>query len=109
MGSIFDDGIVSLLAEETDLQVSGMTFTTEATFLQDVSQARPDVILLDEGRPLDSQRILELLRAIPTLATLQVIVARPDDNTIDVYEKRSLVLTQRDDLLALIRGSDDRS
>ena len=104
-GTLLDDGVESLLGQETDLQVSGISYADGATFLEDVSQARPDVILLNENGPLDSARIFELLNGLPGLASLRLIIVRPDDNTIDMYEKKQVVATHIDDLLHLIRGN----
>src|SRR3972149_5039421 len=89
-GSLLDEGVASLLAQESDLHVSGIAYANDTAFLQDISDARPDVILLNEAGPLDSVRILELLKSIPTLASLRVIVVRLDDNVIDMYEKQSV-------------------
>ena len=108
--SLLDEGIKKLLAHEPDLEVSSIAYTDEATFLQDVSQAHPDVILLNEASPLDSARIFALLKniEIPIPATLRVIVVRADDNAIDVYQKQHVIATRRDDLFTFIRGGDAR-
>ena len=105
-GSLLDEGVESLLVHETDLQVSGISYADDDTFLHDVSDARPDVILLNEAGPLDSARIFELLKNLPGLATLRIIVVRPDDNTIDLYERQRVEAIQSNDLLALIRRGD---
>ena len=107
-GSLLDEGVESLLIRETDMQVSGISYADDATFLQDVTHARPDVILLNEDGPLDSARIFELLRDLPGLASLRVIIVRPDDNAIDLYERKQVIATQSDDLLALIRRGERR-
>ena len=104
-GTLLDEGVESLLSQETDLQVSGICYADDVSFLEDVSQARPDVILLNEDGPLDSVRIFELLNSLPGLASLRLIIVRPDDNTIDMYEKKQVVATHSDDLLHLIRGN----
>ena len=104
IGSLLEEGVERLLAAEADLQVSDMTFTEEATFVQDVLRKRPDVILFHEAGPLTEDRIFELLRAIPTTETLRVIILRSSDNAIDLYEKRRVSPTQNSDLLALVQG-----
>ena len=106
-GSLLDEGVESLLLQEADLQVTGITYSDEIAFLQDVSHARPGAILLNEAGPLDSVRIFELLKDLPALATLRVIIIRPDDNTIDVYEKRRIIVARSGDLLALIRSGEN--
>jgi hypothetical protein len=102
-GSLLEEGVGSLLKQELDLHVSDVVYRDDSTFLQDVADARPDTILLNAEGPLDSRRILELLANVPTLAALRVIVVRPDDNTIDIYERQRIIATRSADLLALIR------
>lgn len=114
-GSFFEQGVASLLSFGTDLHVSGVTYTDDDSFLEDVAENRPDVILLNEAGPLNSARILELLSAT-RLASLRVIVVRPDSNAIDVYERPSLIAatmvyerqriiaTTSDDLIELVIG-----
>ena len=102
-GSLLEEGMGSLLKRADDLQVSDIAYTDDTTFLQDLSDIRPDVILLNETGALDSVRILELLKGLPTLATLRVIVVRSDDNMIDVYERRRVATTQSADLIATVR------
>lgn len=107
-GLLLDEGVERLLKRERDLQVSGIAYADDASFLQDVSALRPDVILLNAEGPLDSMRILELLSGLPSLVSLRLIVVRPDDNQIDVYEKKRVIVASRDDLLNLIRQDEDR-
>jgi DNA-binding NarL/FixJ family response regulator len=106
-GLLLDEGVESLLGQELDLQVSGITYADDASFLDDVSTLRPDVILLNEAGPLDSLRILELLENIPTLASLRVVTVRRDDNTIDMYERKRVVATHSSDFFDLIRSGND--
>lgn len=106
-GSLLDEGVERLLRSRESIQVSGIVYSDDTSFLQDVSDMRPDVILLNEAGPLDSLRILELLKNIPTLASLRVVTVRTEDNTIDLYERRRVVATHSNDLLDLIRSGDD--
>lgn len=106
-GSLLDEGVERLLRSRESIQVSGIVYSDDTSFLQDVSDMRPDVILLNEAGPLDSLRILELLKNIPTLASLRVVKVRTEDNTIDLYERRRVVATHSNDLLDLIRSGDD--
>jgi DNA-binding NarL/FixJ family response regulator len=106
-GSLLEEGMEALLSREPDMQVIGIPFASETSFLQDVADMRPDVILMNEAGPLTSQRILELLKNLPTLAALRVITVRPQDNTIDLYERQRVVVTEVDDLLSLIRSEEN--
>ena len=106
-GSMFEEGVETLLLREPDLQVIGAPFAGEAAFLEDVSDLRPDVILMSESGPLSSERILELLKDLPMLASLRVIMLRSDDDTLHVYEHRRVDAAQVDDLLDLIRSEEN--
>jgi hypothetical protein len=107
--SILDEAVATLLRRESDVQVSDVAYADDTTFLQDISRIRPDVILLNADGPLDSVRILDLLKDLPSLASLRVIVVRPEDNLIDMVEMKRVVATQSDDLLGLIRRDEDRA
>ena len=104
-GSLQDEGVESLLRQEIDLQVSGITPTDETTLLGDIERVRPDVILLNEVEPSDATRIFALLQGTPAV---RMFVVRLNTNTIDVYQKQQIRDVQSNDLLALIRGGEDR-
>lgn len=106
-GSVLDGGIKSLLMRESELQVTVTPFSPTA-FLNEAAPMYPDVIVLSEAIPLDWTRNCKLLRGISPRETLRVIVARPDDNVLDVYDKQCLELTCNDDLVTFItRGIVD--
>ena len=103
--SLFEEGVTKLLAEEPNLQVSSITYIDDITLLQEISHAQPDMVVLNEARLLDSVRTVELLmKILEDLTNSQVIVIRPDSNTIDIYEKREITAYEGADLLALIRN-----
>ncbi len=102
IGSLLEEGVKRLLAQEQDVQVWDVTYANEDTFVQDVLRTRPDVILFHEAGALDSGRIFDLLRAIPTLETLRVIILRSSSAAMDLYEKRTVNATDSRGLLALV-------
>ena len=102
-GSLLDEAMKALLTHETGLTVSGVTYADETTFLNDVSQMCPDVIVMNDAGPLDAAQLCRLLDHIPAREALWVIVVRSDDNMIDLYKKQSVVTSQSHDLLALIQ------
>jgi chemotaxis response regulator CheB len=106
-GSMMEEGVENLLLHEPDLQVIGAPFEGETAFLEDVAALRPDVILMNESGPLTSERILELLKTLPMLASLRVIMFRPEDDTLHVYEHRRVDDAAINDLLNLIRRDED--
>ncbi len=109
--SIFEEGIAHLLKFSTDLQVSGAKYTNDGMFLEDIIQAQPDVILLNESGTLDPAHIFDILFSVPPLAGRRVIIVRLTNNLIDVYDfpyrrnlrrlpkRRQFIVTKREDLL----------
>jgi len=106
--SLLDHGIESVLLRQPDVRLSSVSYTGDPAFLRDLVRIRPDMILLNEAGPVNAARLFDLLANVPDLATLRVIVVRPDGNTIDLYEKRSIVATQSSDLLSLIQPAENR-
>ena len=101
-GSLLEQGVQSLLAKEPEVQVWEVKYTDDVAFVLDVLQTRPDVILFHETGALDSDRIFDLLRAVPTLETLRVIILRSSNSDIDLYEKRRVTATGGRHLLNLV-------
>ena len=106
IGSLLEEGVESLLAQEQDVLVWNVNYADEGTFVQDVLSTRPDVIVFHEAGALDSDRIFDLLRAIPTLETLRVIILRSSSPAMDLYEKRTVNATDSRGLLALVLSTD---
>lgn len=107
-GSLLEQGVQSLLAQEPEVQVWEVKYTDEVAFLLDVLQTRPDVILFHETGALDSDRIFDLLRAVPTLETFRVIILRSTNAAIDLYEKRRVAAVSGQHLVDLVL-SDGRT
>ena len=97
------EGIESLLMREPGLQVATVSYVDPATFLKDVATGVPDVIVLSESSSLDRNRTSQLLQEISPQQTLRVIVIRPEDDILEVYDKQCLKATHNDDLISLIR------
>jgi DNA-binding NarL/FixJ family response regulator len=98
-GSLLDEGVKNLLRRKTALNVSGVTYTDEATLLKDISQLSPDVIVLNEVDPSQAARLFALLTGAPAV---RVIVTRLSDNAVKVYDKQEVRLTASADLVSLI-------
>jgi len=101
-GSVLDEGIRGLLMREPELQVATATYAESVTLLQDAARISLDVIVISEAGPPDWGQISELLRSVSPQESLRVIVARPDDNVLEVYDKQFLEVTSNDDLITLI-------
>jgi len=101
-GTLLGAGLVSMLAEDEALQVESITYVDMTTLLHALEDRRPDVIVLTEESPLDVTRLLDLLSVIQTKDWLRVMYIRHDDNTIDLYDKRQVMISQSQDVFNLI-------
>ncbi len=114
--SIFEEGVANLLKDGADFQVSSAKYTDDPTFLDEISQNRPDVIVLNESTPKNTVRIIKLLFSIPALANLRVVIIRLSDNVVDVYEmpkqavagkehnRKQFNVTRGESLVKVVRG-----
>ncbi len=69
---------------------------------EEISELKPDVILLGEAMPLAAKDTLaHLLMCFPEL---HVIVVSEDTNWLHVFHKKDLLLTHQSDLLDIVYG-----
>lgn len=108
-GSLFDEGIKSLLRRERDLEVTSVSYTDDSAFSQEVLLKQPEVVILFEGGSLGVSRVFELIKEIPHLVAMRVITILSDSSTIEMYEKQQISASRSDTLLALIRHSRQNS
>jgi hypothetical protein len=101
-GSVLDEAIKGLLMREPEFQVATATYADSVTLFRSAARVSLDVIVISEAGPRDWDHISELLRSVSPQDTLRVIVARPDDNVVEVYDKQCLEVTRNDDLITLI-------
>lgn len=68
----------------------------------EISELKPDVVLLGEATPLAAKDTLaHLLMCFPEL---HVIVVSEDTNWLHVFHKKDLLLTRQSDLLDIVYG-----
>jgi hypothetical protein len=97
-GTVFGAGLVSMLAEDEALEVERIAYVDMSTLLRALEDRRPDVIVLTEESPLDATRLLDLLSVIHPEERLRIIQIHHDDNTIDLYDKRQVMISQSQDV-----------
>jgi DNA-binding NarL/FixJ family response regulator len=102
--SLLYEGISSLLANETDFQVSTMNYSEPEIMLRDIDQIKPDVFLFCEASPVDRDLTTELLHKVLARRETHAIVIRQDDNIIDVYNKNARPARDLYELLALLEA-----
>jgi hypothetical protein len=113
--TLFEEGVMRLLAQRTNYLVSHAKFSDEPVFLSTIKQYLPDVILVCESGSLDAARILDLISSQAMVMRLLVVVVRLYNNVIDVYERpmiveekmhiksQQIIARTEDDLLNAIR------
>jgi predicted glycosyltransferase len=102
--SLLYEGISSLLANETDFEVSTMNYSESEIMLRDIDQIKPDVFLFCEASPVDRDLTTELLHKVLARRETHAIVVRQDDNIIDVYDKNARPARDLHELLALLEA-----
>ena len=104
-GSVLAAGAQLLLAADAGLQVSSLSFTDEATLLQDIAAIAPEVVVLTEDGSLAAGRALRLFQSTLLAMWLTVIVIHAGSGVLDLYEMRSIEAQHSHEFVALVRGS----
>jgi DNA-binding NarL/FixJ family response regulator len=94
-------GVHSLLGDETDLKIRGISPHDQNELIQDIGRFQPDIVIMDKVSQLIAP--LNLLTALENHSQLQVIVVSADDNQVCIYDKRRLLVKQASDFLDMIR------
>jgi hypothetical protein len=87
-GSLFDEGLMQLLADKTSLELSRVAYSTDSAFLQHFQEQRPEVVVLFEGGPLGVKRLFDLVDSVPGLTTLRVITVMAETSTVEIHESQ---------------------
>jgi len=90
-GSLFDEGIIELLAHGTSLMVSHIVFSDENAFLDIVKHDQPDMILVCESGKLDVDQIIDIFAINPCLIGIYILVAHLGNPVIDIYDRPTLI------------------
>lgn len=102
--SLLGETAAQLLKREADIDVTVMPYLDRETSLHSLLDQVPDIILLDGTCPLKPNDVLKLLSEQSALLNVRVIYVHDDNNTIEVYQRRSIVATHSADLVTLIRS-----
>ena len=105
-GSLFDEGLEKLLSSEHGLEVSRITYTDDAEFLQQFLRTLPEVVVLFEGGSLTVSQLFELVKDVP-IPNLQVVTVLADTSTVEMYAKRQITAVNGEDFLDLVRSTKD--
>ena len=100
VGTLLDYGVTTLLTGESDLLVAGVAYRGDVDFILNLTELRPDVIVVCESDDFRATQITDLLSRYGVMPNGKVIVARSDSNELDIWER--VTISHRNDLLAVI-------
>ena len=103
-GSLLDNAIGGLLQNAGGFQVLSLDYTNPSSLAEAITTIKPDTIILSQSEALTPTEVFELLNNTPTSPALRLVVVYTDTNTIDLYHKKRITITHRDDLLTMIDG-----
>ena len=92
--------INALLSSVVEHKVLTSTANSLEALITEISELKPDVILLGEAMPLAAKDTLaHLLMCFPEL---RVIVVSEDTNWLHVFHKKDMLLTRQSDLFDIV-------
>jgi len=94
-------GVQSLLGDETDLEMRGISPTSQVDLIHEIRQYQPDIVVVNASSHLTVPG--KLLFAVDNHSQLRVVVISADDNRVCIYEKHEVFMTRASDLLDIIR------
>ena len=103
--NILSAGLANLITENQELQFEHVTKVDDISILMAINRRQPDVIVITEGDPYELTRILELLETTRPDSTWRIMIVRQDTNRIDLYDKRQVMINQRQDVIDLFHES----
>ena len=99
---LFGELVGNLLSQVKDLDVAGFAPIHEAALVEEIERTKPAVVVLDAATRLtDPDRLLCCLNSE---LDFRVVLVSMDDNTVRVYDKQKVLITQGQDLVAIIRS-----
>ena len=102
--NILSAGLANLITDNQDLQFEHITHVDDASILEAFGRRQPDVVVITESDPNDLTRILELLETTQPDSPWRIMIVRQDTNRIDLYDKRQVMINQRQDVIDLFNA-----
>ena len=103
--NILSAGLANLITENQELQFEHVTKVDDVSIMDAINQRQPDVIVITESDPYELTRILELLETTRPDSTWRIMIVRQDSNRIDLYDKRQVMISRRQDVIDLFNDS----
>lgn len=115
-GSLFDEGVGSLLIGNSQLNISRILYTNDKALVQRVKADRPQAVFLNEFDPLETDHLIGLIFSIPNVAIKWIVVTHLENNVIDIHNKpaekvlsgrwqtHSVTVRSKEELIVLARS-----
>jgi hypothetical protein len=103
--NILAAGLANLLTANQQLHFEHVTKVDDLSILDALNRRQPDVIVITEDDPYELTRILELLETTRPDSTWRIMIVRQDSNRIDLYDKRQVMISKRQDVIDLLNDS----
>ncbi len=103
--NILSAGLAYLITENQELQLEHIADVDDLSILAAISRRQPDVIVITENDPYELTRILELLETARPDSAWRIMIVRQDTNRIDLYDKRQVMISRRQDVIDLFNDS----
>ena len=99
---LFGELVRNLLSQVKDLDVAGCAPRDEAALVEEIERTKPAVVVLDAVTRLTDPD--GLLCRLNSELDFRVVLVSMDDNTVRVYDKQKVLITQGQDLVEIIRS-----
>jgi hypothetical protein len=103
--NILAAGLANLLTANQQLHFEHVTKVDDLSILDALNRRQPDVIVITEDDSYELTRILELLETTRPDSTWRIMIVRQDSNRIDLYDKRQVMISKRQDVIDLLNDS----
>jgi len=103
--SLFTTGLTAWLACDTSCQVSSACIDDVSALSHEIDRIRPGTIIVCGMLPTDLTNLLDQPTTSHEPTVARIIVAHPDSNTLDIYEKQQVEIKRGADFIALMQGT----
>jgi hypothetical protein len=104
-GSLLDDGVLSLLGANKELEVMKVDYDGEKLLARDVTNLCPQVVVLEQTRTFKLKVLFDLLDKYINLQKLRVVIFHTNDNYVDIYCRKSMRAMNSQVFLEMLQGA----
>ncbi|GEM_PF-3041446 len=103
--SLLLGGVESLLGAKGKFILMNTSSDDPFTLLRNISQLKPDVIIINEDEAVASLDPTYLITSLSELQNMRLIVLNTRDNNIHIYEKQAFAISNSQELFMTIQGN----